>query len=459
MTTTNIATININGITSPTRMQMLRNFIYKQDIDILFMQEAAHPSLDKLNGYTVHYNIGTEQRGTAIVARDNIELANITRIPSGRTIAAEYKGIWLVNIYAPSGAAKKNEREQFFNSELTYILRAAPEEIVLGGDFNCILEKSDTTGHPNYSRALAQLIQGLALRDAWEINPSSHAYTHYSSIGATRIDRIYLSHKLYPKKTSIVTIPAAFTDHLAVVLRMTVETPLFIRGRGIWKLKTAIAATAETKHKLHQQWNKWSRLKRCYPNVNMWWERLIKKKLRYFYRQEQNKDYVLLENHYYECIYDIIAQNSPHEEKLPKLNRLKAKIVKMHSDRLKTIALDTQDTDQMDDEHPTIYHISQKTRRRTQRTIRQIVDDDGCAHRNPMKIVSTFANHFRQKYSLLVTHDESMNKMLDAIHPAPPERQITPNEQAVTLEEIKKSNTERWQQQRTWSRRHRNRLL
>jgi hypothetical protein len=299
------------------------------------------------------------------VARENIELANITRIPSGRTIAADYKGIWLVNIYAPSGAAKKNEREQFFNSELTYILRAAPEEIVLGGDFNCILEKSDTTGHPHYRRARAHLIQGLALRDAWEINPSSHAYTHYSSTSATRIDRIYLSHKLYPNKTSIVTIPAAFTDHLAVVLRMTVETPLFIRGRGIWKLNTAIAATAETKHKLHQQWNKWSRLKRCYPNVNMWWELLVKKKIRHFYKQEElerNRDYVLLENHYYECIYDIIAQNSPHEEKLPRLNRLKAKIAKMHSAWLQTMTLDTQETNRMDDAHPTIYHISQITK-------------------------------------------------------------------------------------------------
>jgi exonuclease III len=89
--TTNITTININGITSTTRTQMLRNFIYKLDIDILFMQEVTHPSLEKLNGYTVHYNIGSVQRGTAIVARDNIELANITRIPSARAIAAELK--------------------------------------------------------------------------------------------------------------------------------------------------------------------------------------------------------------------------------------------------------------------------------------------------------------------------------------------------------------------------------
>ena len=128
MITTNIATLNINGITSTTRMQMLRNFINKHDIDIFFMQEVTHPSLDNLNGYTVHYTIGTSQRGPAIDARDDIELSNLTRMPSGRAIAAKFKGIWLVNIHAPSGAAKRNERERFFNTDLTYILRAAPRE-------------------------------------------------------------------------------------------------------------------------------------------------------------------------------------------------------------------------------------------------------------------------------------------------------------------------------------------
>jgi hypothetical protein len=53
------------------------------------------------------------------------------------------------------------------------------------------------------------------------------------------------------------------------------------------------------------------------------------------------------------------AQNITHEEKLPGLNRLKANIVKMHSARLQTVMLDTHETDRVDDEHPTIYHILQ----------------------------------------------------------------------------------------------------
>jgi len=34
--------------------------------------------------------------------------------------------------------------------------------MTLGGDVNCVLEKSDTTGHYHYNRALAELVHGLA---------------------------------------------------------------------------------------------------------------------------------------------------------------------------------------------------------------------------------------------------------------------------------------------------------
>ena len=180
------------------------------------MQEVTHPSLDNLNGYKVYYNVGTSQRDPAIVAKDNIELSNITKMPSGRAIAAEFKGICLVNIRAPSGAAKRNEQEQFFNTDLTYLLRAAPENRILGGDFNWVLDKSDTRGHFNYSRSLAQLIQGLTLRDAWETNPAIHAYTHYSNTGATQIDRLYISHTLYAKKTFFFnhSVPCSLSDDI-----------------------------------------------------------------------------------------------------------------------------------------------------------------------------------------------------------------------------------------------------
>jgi exonuclease III len=38
-----IATLNINGITAPTRVGMLSDFITRREIDILLVQEVTNP--------------------------------------------------------------------------------------------------------------------------------------------------------------------------------------------------------------------------------------------------------------------------------------------------------------------------------------------------------------------------------------------------------------------------------
>jgi exonuclease III len=155
-------------------------------------------------------------------------------IPSELAIAATFETLLIANVYAPSGNSKRTEREDFFNHVLPQTLSAAPADIVLGGDFNCILEATDVTGHGCYSHALATLVHGYSLRDAWQAPPGRHAYTHYTIHGVTRLDRIYLSNDLLPRKTGITTVAAAFSDHHAVVLRLSWSTPVLRRGRGTW---------------------------------------------------------------------------------------------------------------------------------------------------------------------------------------------------------------------------------
>jgi len=121
-----IATLNINGMTADGIMGMLNEFMLKQEIDIILLQEVTHTDLESIRGYKTHFNIGINKRGTTILTKEEISLKNITRLPSGRGMAACYQGIWLVNIYAPSGTANRQEREDFYNVELVYLLKSLP---------------------------------------------------------------------------------------------------------------------------------------------------------------------------------------------------------------------------------------------------------------------------------------------------------------------------------------------
>ena len=57
-------------------------------------------------------------RGTAFMTRKELQVTNITKLPSGRGIVTDCGGITLLNIYAPSGTARSVERENFFNTKL-----------------------------------------------------------------------------------------------------------------------------------------------------------------------------------------------------------------------------------------------------------------------------------------------------------------------------------------------------
>jgi hypothetical protein len=77
-----------------------------------------------IRNYTVHTNIGTESRGTAIIHKGMYNLTDIRLMPSGRDIVATFNGIQIVNIYiyAHSGAGRKTERENFFNVDVPRLL-------------------------------------------------------------------------------------------------------------------------------------------------------------------------------------------------------------------------------------------------------------------------------------------------------------------------------------------------
>jgi len=90
-------------MTSPTGIAMLDALLRRQEIDILLVQEFTYQVLNDFQGYTTKYNIGANRRGTAIVARDGINLESIIISPSGRAMAVKFREIWIINVYAPSG--------------------------------------------------------------------------------------------------------------------------------------------------------------------------------------------------------------------------------------------------------------------------------------------------------------------------------------------------------------------
>jgi len=129
-----------------------------------------------------------------------------------------------------------------------------------------------------------------------------------------------------------------------------------------------------------------------------------------------------------------------HGDILPVLNLFKATIVKLQSDILKTVILDTKETDKFVEEKRTVFHILQMQKRRTARTIRSVQDSYWHIERVPKGIMHAFTTYLRQTYDAIPVVDRCVDIMVEAANPALPatygallEQPIVPAEMSNVL--------------------------
>jgi exonuclease III len=252
-----IMTLNINRIAHPARLDLLGNLLRRQEIDIALLQEVTTDRINSFPNHTAYVNIGTDLSGTAILTRAGILLTDVKRLPNGRGMAGLFQKTWIVNIYAPLGTEKREEREHFYATEIVSLLPLTRSTLILAGDFNCILRQSDATGRKNFSRTLDELVRGLRLHDVYENTRTNLPFTHYTLSGATRIDRMYVSADIQPRQTGVDTRAAVFTDHFAVTLRLNLAIPVPARGNSYWKINISLLESKDFRNILRSKWTHW----------------------------------------------------------------------------------------------------------------------------------------------------------------------------------------------------------
>jgi exonuclease III len=437
-----IATLNINGITSPLKLQLLNNLLLRQDVDVALLQEITTDDFSPLYNYTAYVNEGLDKRGTAILTRQGLYMKNIKRLPSGRGIAGQFKDTYIINVYAPSGAEKRREREDFFTREMAYLLPTNLEDVILAGDFNCVTSQADCTGTPNGSKALTEITTNLALHDVYNTRIQKPPYTHYTTKSATRIDRIYLTGNLQKRKQGADTIIAPFTDHSAVVVRLTYQYQNIPQKTRQWRMNISMLDDGDFYDVMKRLWIRWKMNTRHYPNKTSWWDRYIKKRIKQTFIREgtaRNKERRDMEEFYYTAIYHAI-RSTPNTENLAiNIRRLKAKILQLTSQTMRGVILDTSENDYMKGEEITTYQYIKSRKRQQKRQIMKILDEQGNLQTDNEVIMKQFVDFLTKKYSPLPSDTNSFQKMTSCGMEKIPDTENTILENPITMEELKET--------------------
>jgi hypothetical protein len=93
----------------------------------------------------------------------------------------------------------------------------------------------------------------------WETAHGLGKYTHYTSRGGSRLYRIYTPRKPSDQKLGVERGLAAFTDHLAGVLRIALEVTPVWHGRSYWKMNTTLLGDKNFQKQMRKKWAEWAK--------------------------------------------------------------------------------------------------------------------------------------------------------------------------------------------------------
>ena len=295
-----VAYLNCHGQTGldlPKQLQ-IEEFLKSYKIDILHLQETfiddntfAECSFIS-SSFIIIQNNSHNNFGTASIVRSDLPVDDIILHESGRIIIFNIGNITFGNVYLPSGTDghSRASRENFNGDIIPNLLINSKPDGVIGGDWNCIIDKEDCTKYPEakISPCLRRVVNTFSWKDIFRIlYPGERAFSRYygsdrAGFGATRIDRCYLFGSLHPYSAQYTSV--AFSDHLSHIV--TVKLPAtFLRSvspksRPLFKTRPEIVKDPVFRARLRHSMNEWNQVKQFGVPILTWWEVLVKPGLR-----------------------------------------------------------------------------------------------------------------------------------------------------------------------------------
>ena len=145
---------NVRGLNQPVKRSRVFSQLNKLKAEIVYLQETKLLNKDQAKlcrgGFThvFHSDFSHKSRGVAILLHQNVlfEESNIIRDKNGRYVIIQGKlfnrPVVLANIYAPNW-----DNVDYFRNLFSLLTDLDLHDLIMGGDFNCVLDPKQDKGH------------------------------------------------------------------------------------------------------------------------------------------------------------------------------------------------------------------------------------------------------------------------------------------------------------------------
>lgn len=258
-----VLTLNIRGLKS--KIEKVKNLILKQKPDFLCLQET---NIDKTEeGNRMKFLLGLEEgvfglnknsNGTAILkTSDKYKIIKRSTAAAGRItclkIARGQEKYNIINIYSPT-ECKNQMIDQFYKDLEIFVGNNKENEIIITGDFNCVLNKLDIKStiyhiktnrtNPNHKhlKTLREIMRYNNLKDAYRnLYPRGNDVTQKCPLGnPARLDKFLIQKEVESFEIKILEKTLKFTDHKGVILNIGPREQEKKKRNGVWKFNNSL---------------------------------------------------------------------------------------------------------------------------------------------------------------------------------------------------------------------------
>lgn len=102
-----VGSVNLNSSNNTVNKYLLRDFVFNNEVDILFVQELCYDNFSFISSHSAIVNLSENGSGTAILIRKSFNFCQPLQDPNGRISSIVVNDVNYVNVYAYSGSNKK----------------------------------------------------------------------------------------------------------------------------------------------------------------------------------------------------------------------------------------------------------------------------------------------------------------------------------------------------------------
>lgn len=457
-----VLSFNVNGLNIPSKRRSIFEELRGTKAEICLLQEThCVSSIESLwanewGGKAIFSNGSSSSKGTAILFRRDFSpnISKVARDPNGRFILVDLvmgeETFTVGSLYAPT-QDKPQEQAEFLDSVEVALDSMTGVNVILGGDFNCILnteiDKNSLTrltpASEPYRNRLHSFMEDRGLQDIYRIrNQSKKAFTFRRGSYASRLDLILLSSHLSDGTSRVEIKPSAQSDHSMVTAQLCGTRQ--IRGPGFWKLSPTLLENDKYVRMMTEFLTQWTPPQELSNPCSVWeWLKYEIKTASIQFSKENIPMEKQMIRQLSKDLQALQARADAGEDVTEQMTSTRRELAEIEEIRANKLISRARARWTLWGEKPSAYYLNLEKRKSRNKNLSSILLRDGAVTSDPPKILEECRTFYEALYEedteSLMPLEELVQRLEHQAHPTISEQESATLESPVTREELRKA--------------------